>query len=182
MSQKTLKVLRHELKYSINYFEYVTLSQKLYNVLVEDPHNSEGGYKVRSLYFDAYNNNDFYEKLSGVENRKKIRLRIYKFDDPNVKLEIKRKYNNLQEKKSIIITRDDARKLIQCDYDVLLKYQSTTAKEIYTVMKYNSLRPVVLIEYDRKAFMHPMNNIRITLDQISNQVKQTLISLANIRS
>lgn len=164
MENKTLKVLRNELKYDINYFQYSSLSQKLYNVLKEDQNNGPGGYKVRSLYFDSYDNSDFYAKLSGLEKRKKIRLRIYGYDDPNVKLEIKRKVGDLQEKKSVIISREDAQALIDMNYEVLLEYESDVAHSIYYILKAGGLRPVVLIEYRRKAFIHPMNNIRITLD------------------
>ena len=32
---------------------------------------------VRSLYFDSLEDSDYYDKLDGVMNRKKIRLRIY---------------------------------------------------------------------------------------------------------
>lgn len=164
MAGKTLNVVRKELKYPISYFDYVSLSQRLYNVLREDENNGQGGYLVRSLYFDSYANTDFYEKLVGEGNRKKIRLRIYKHDDPNVKLEIKRKYIDSQMKNTLIISREDAQSLIDLDYDVLLKYESDLALNIYNLMKINRLIPVVLIEYRRKAFIHPMNQIRITLD------------------
>lgn len=164
MAEKTLSVIRKELKYSINYFEYTTLTQKLHNILLEDKNNGEGGYLVRSLYFDSYANTDFYQKLSGAMNRKKIRLRIYSHDDPNVKLEIKRKYADAQEKQTVIISREDAQSLIDLDYEVLRKYKSDTANTIYNILKVNHLIPIVLIEYKRKAFIHPMNNIRITLD------------------
>ncbi len=164
MSEKTLNVYRKELKYPISYFDYVSLSQRLYNILQEDENNGQGGYIVRSLYFDSYSNTDFYEKLSGLQNRKKIRLRIYKHDDPNVKLEIKKKFADNQKKSTVVISRQDAQSLIDLDYDVLLKYKSETAVEIYNIMRINRLIPVVLIEYNRKAYIHPMNKIRITLD------------------
>lgn len=173
MAAKTLSVMRNELKYSINYFEYTSITQKLFNVLLEDKNNGEGGYKVRSLYFDSYANTDFYAKLSGFEKRKKIRLRIYHHDDPNVKLEVKRKVGDLQEKKTLIISREDAQSLIDMNYEVLLNYESELANEIYNILRVNGLRPVVLIEYRRKAFIHPMNNIRITLD---SEIKSNEVS------
>lgn len=164
MAEKTLEVMRREMKYPISYFDYVELSQRLYNILKEDKNNGQGGYLVRSLYFDSHSNSDFYEKLVGVEDRKKIRLRIYRHDEPRVKLEIKRKYGDSQIKRTISISREDAQGLIDQDYDVLLKYDSDVARTIYNIMKVNRLRPVVLIEYRRKAFIHPMNEIRLTLD------------------
>ena len=164
MADKTLSVFRSELKYAINYFDYTTISQKLYNVMIEDKNNGEGGYLVRSLYFDSFANSDFYDKLSGLEKRKKIRLRTYRHDDPNVKLEIKRKMGDQQQKQTLIISRSDAQAMIDLDYDVLLKYESDIALMIYNILTVNAMRPMVLIEYRRKAFIHPMNNIRITLD------------------
>lgn len=164
MAEKKLAVSRVELKYPIDFAQYSILSQTLSNVLLEDKHNGDIGYIVRSLYFDSYADTDFYDKLSGVENRKKIRLRTYSRDSSTVKLEIKRKYSDNQEKRTVVISREDAQALINCDYEVLTKYGSDTASMIYNIMKINHVRPVVLIEYRRKAFIHPMNNIRITLD------------------
>ena len=102
--------------------------------------------------------------MDGLEDRKKIRLRIYTPHDKKVKLEIKRKYNNNQIKSSVVISRQDAEALIKLDYDVLDKYKSKAAAMIKNIMKTNHLIPVVLIEYKRFAFMHDMNNIRITID------------------
>ncbi len=161
---KSLSVQRQELKYPINFFQYTNLSNTLKNVLLEDKHNGTIGYPIRSVYFDTYSDTDFYEKLRGVEYRKKIRLRTYSPDSPTVKLEIKRKIGDNQEKKSLMISKEDAIELINLNYDVLRKYQSEIASMLYNIMKFNGVRPVVHVEYRRKAFIHPMNNIRITLD------------------
>lgn len=163
-SADSLEVSRHEIKYLLNPMQYVRLSQALKNVLLEDKHNGDSGYLIRSLYFDTLVNTDFYQKLSGDENRKKIRLRTYDPASEKVKLEIKRKFGDEQVKKSAIIAREDAQRLIQCDYDALLNYEGKTVRMLYEVMRVNAVRPVVLIEYRRRAFIHPTNNIRITLD------------------
>lgn len=162
--EQTLKVSRHELKYFINKFQEIHLSETLKKILLEDKHNREDGYPIRSLYFDNYANTDFYDKMDGIENRKKIRLRIYSHKDTNAKLEIKRKFGDNQVKSSVVISKEDALELIRCNYSVLEKYESETAKTILNIMKVNHLRPVVLIEYKRKAFIHDMNNIRVTID------------------
>lgn len=164
MSETTLNVSRKEMKYLINSFQYAQLSSVLHDVLIADNNNQAFGYLVRSLYFDTPFNKDFYEKVDGVENRKKIRIRTYDVNQPKVKLEIKQKYGSSQRKDSVIIDREDARRLIECDYDVLLKYTGKAASTIYNIMKIDHYRPVVMIEYRRKAFIHSTNNIRITLD------------------
>jgi len=160
----SLEVSRYEIKFILNLLEVSRLSQALKNVMLEDSHNGTNGYLIRSLYFDTYGETDFYQKIAGIENRKKIRLRIYNPIAEQVKLEIKRKFANEQIKKSAIISRYDAKKLIACEYGALLKYKNKTARMIYHVMHINHVRPAVLVEYRRKAFIHPTNNIRITLD------------------
>lgn len=44
---------------------------------MEDKHNGAGGYRIRSLYFDTLDDNDYRDKLDGMELRRKIRLRNY---------------------------------------------------------------------------------------------------------
>ncbi len=161
---KTLVVSRREMKYPVNFAQYASLSELLQNMLIEDKNNGMEGYKVRSLYFDTHINTDFYQKLDGDEERKKIRIRTYDCDAQNMKLELKRKQGDYQKKTSVLISREDANQIIKRNYDVLLKYDSSAVEEIYNIMKVNCLRPVVMIEYKRKAYIHPINKIRLTLD------------------
>lgn len=163
-SKTTLNVSRKEMKYVINSFQYAQLSNVLSDVLIPDKNNGAFGYLIRSIYFDTPFNKDYYERVDGVENRKKIRIRTYDVNNPYVKLEVKRKFGTSQRKESLIINREDAQRLIECDYEVLLKYDNKVANTIYNIMKIDYYRPVVIIEYRRKAFIHSTNNIRITLD------------------
>lgn len=159
-----LNVSRKELKYLISFTDYAYLSTTLSGALIPDKYNGAFGYRIRSLYFDTPLNNDFHDKIDGVEKRKKIRLRCYSSEDKMIKLEIKRKIGDNQKKLSVMIERDDAKELIKCNYDILLKYSGQAVETIYNTMKLEHYIPVVLIEYRRKAFIHPTNNIRITLD------------------
>ena len=61
----------------------------------KDQHDIDKGYFIRSLYFDTINNKAFYEKMEGIEERKKYRLRIYDTKDKNVKFEIKKRINKI---------------------------------------------------------------------------------------
>ena len=155
---------RRELKYIISDRDYYNLSNVLKKLLIQDPNNQEFGYKVRSLYFDSINNSDYYSKMQGEENRKKIRLRIYNTDSKKAKLEIKRKINLSQTKETVEISKDDASRLINKDYQVLLSYSDQVATSAYNIMTMGQYQPVVLIEYKRRAFIHTENNIRLTLD------------------
>ena len=157
-------VNRREIKYSISDADYYRYLNLFNEILKSDPDSKNGGYTIRSLYFDTFTDDDYYSKMNGEEVRKKIRLRLYDVNTKRVKLELKRKINVNQVKETVWISSDDARSLINCQYDVLLKYKEKTAQTIYNIMTLGQYRPVVLIDYDRRAFYHEENNIRLTLD------------------
>lgn len=159
-----LKVSRRELKYIISESEYFRLLDLFKMILTSDSNNKGYGYSIRSLYFDSIDNSDYYGKINGEEIRKKIRLRIYNTNDQTVKLEIKRKLNINQIKETTTISRDDAKELINKNYAVLLKYDNDIARTAYNIMTIGQYQPVVLVEYNRRAYLHKENRIRVTLD------------------
>ena len=68
---------RHELKYYISQADYVMMSNVLGRTMDADKNaNGRGEYFIRSLYFDDVFDNSMREKLSGVDGREKIRIRI----------------------------------------------------------------------------------------------------------
>lgn len=161
-----LNVFRTECKYSLSIVDANRIKNKLIQLLPLDTHSIRGEYMVRSLYFDSINNYDYFTKESGTEIRKKIRLRIYNAFDKKAKLEVKYKYNNQQQKKSLIISKMDAEELIKLNYQVLLKYASSNlfALEVLNMMRSGVYKPVSLIEYQRLAFTYSENDTRITFD------------------
>lgn len=165
---ENLSVFRSENKYVIDEIQSMKLEETLSKLLKQDEHNKDGGYLVRSLYFDSINNIDFHTKLAGTEIRKKIRLRVYSPDDSKCKLEIKMKNGDMQHKISIWIKKKDAIELIDGNYSVLFKYfkeDGESAIKIYKTMQLGCYKPVVLIEYNRIAYIYPENNTRITIDK-----------------
>ncbi len=156
-------VSRREVKYPIGEMDYYRVNKLFNEILTPDKNNEEYGYKIRSLYFDSINNEDYYAKINGDEVRKKIRLRIYDTKATEVKLEIKRKLNISQIKETTTISKEDAIRLINKDYSILLKYDEI-ALSAYNIMTIGQYQPVVLIDYNRRAYIHSENNIRVTLD------------------
>ena len=71
------EVMRQEKKYLITLADMYRLSGLLSQVMIRDEHGGAQGYRIRSLYFDTLNEGDFYDKVEGMELRRKIRLRIY---------------------------------------------------------------------------------------------------------
>jgi VTC domain. len=159
-------ILRKEIKYRIPLNKALIIKNCLDKLLQRDAHGVGGIYSVRSLYFDSINNKDFSEKLSGTENRKKVRIRIYNGDSSPCKLELKRKKGEYQCKQSLLISELDAKAIMQGNFDILKKYfiYSETSVNIYKIMEVGGYRPVALIEYDRTAYKHSLYDTRITLD------------------
>lgn len=159
-----LKVNREEKKFLINIDEFRTKSHYLDELMIQDAYNGIDGYVIRSLYFDTVYDDDFFEKLDGLETRRKIRLRIYDPKSNFAKLEIKQKQGPMQLKRSLTVSRRDAESLILGKYDCLLNYPEEFAKECYALMQYKCYRPKTIVQYNRKAYIAKENKIRITFD------------------
>jgi len=156
-----LKTFRHEYKFVIPYEEMLSLRMKLNKLL--DIDQDYNGYMIRSLYFDSVNDDDYYDKLNGEMERKKIRLRIYNPSGDLIKLELKSKYDYHQLKESLIINKEDAMEMINGNYSVLLNYKEDVAKRIYLMLMEGYYKPKVIIEYKRIAFKGKTTT-RITFD------------------
>lgn len=160
-----LNIIRIELKYYVSYPDYLNLSKKLSMIMKKDQHDIDKGYFIRSLYFDTINNKAFYEKMEGIEERKKYRLRIYDTKDKNVKFEIKKRINNQMLKETAVITKEDALEIQSQNYDVLIRYNNPILNKIYCEFKQEKFIPVVIVDYLRDAYVYDLNNIRITFDK-----------------
>lgn len=158
--------LRHELKYYIHYGEYAALSRRLDFAMQRDPSGDEyNEYAVRSLYFDTANDDYLNEKINGVGMRKKYRLRIYGFTDKVIKLERKSKYGELIAKESLTVPRDLAEQLMAGDSTGLERTNVPLLQDVFIQMKRSLLRPVVVVDYVREAYIHPAEDVRITFDK-----------------
>ncbi len=156
--------MREEKKFLISIEEFRRKSHFLNELMISDSHNGTNGYMIRSLYFDTVYDDDFFEKLDGIENRRKIRLRCYDPNSDTAKLEIKQKQGAYQMKRSLTMKKEDAEKLIKGEYDVLLKYPEKFAKECYGIMQCKCYLPKTVVEYNRMAFIAKENRIRVTFD------------------
>jgi hypothetical protein len=160
-----LEVKRSELKYYISNLEYHALRNRLMHLLSPDPHNSVGGgYFIRSLYFDSPTDEALFEKQSGMFYRQKYRMRIYNTDTKSVKFEIKNKHNNQVFKETATISTKSAKRIIDGDYNELLKYHNPILNKIYIKFTQNLYRPKVVVDYTREAYIADFFNIRITFD------------------
>lgn len=166
MQQKREKLpARHELKYFINPGEIEVLRQRLLPVMHLDEHCADGGaYAIRSLYFDDVDDSAYYDKQAGVMHRDKYRIRIYRYSDAEIFLERKRKMGDLIQKSSARITRRLCDQLIDGDPRGLYKSANPLLQDMYVQMRTRLLRPRVIVDYQREAYIHPAENTRITFD------------------
>ena len=165
-SKEQYKTYRHELKYFINHTDFVVMAQIFSHTLQPDSHadiNRE--YWIRSLYFDTVDNHDFYNKMCGTYQRKKIRLRIYDVNQEKVKLEIKNKVSDYINKDIFLVHREDALELINGNLEVLLKYLDPVCHRVYYFMQKNMYRPCTMVEYEREAYISSVEDVRLTFDK-----------------
>ena len=157
---------RHEYKFYVNQSEYIVLRQRLRSVMESDSHTDENGeYKIRSLYFDNLYDKALLEKLNGVNNREKFRIRYYNDDFSKISLEKKSKINGLCNKVSAPLTKEECEKILDGDLDWMLESPYDLVKELYVKMKTQLLKPKVLVDYMREPFVYEYGNVRITLDR-----------------
>ncbi len=161
------RVYRHELKYYISEADYILLSRQLNALLKHDENaGADGDYYIRSLYFDDFKNTALVEKLAGVEKRKKYRIRIYGLKDDMIRLERKNKDKDFISKDSLKLSRAEYDKIMAGDVGFLLKKDNQLAKDFYYEVKTKNLKPTVIVDYVREAYVHPIKNLRITFDKM----------------
>lgn len=156
---------RHELKHYINYADLLQIRSRLAMAMHLDEHASPiGSYQVRSLYFDNYADRALREKLNGVDNREKFRLRLYNSNAELIHLEKKSKSSGLSFKQTAEIPRQTCEELLSSDYSSLKQLDNPLFVEFYAKLHYQLLRPRTIVEYQREAYVMRAGNVRVTLD------------------
>lgn len=165
MQKRNQLPARHELKYFIHPAEVEALRARLRPALKMDSHCRGGKpYVIRSLYFDDIDDSAYFDKQAGVMNRDKYRIRIYRYSDQEIFLERKRKLGDLIQKSSVQITRRLCEQIISGDPRGLYRANNPLLKDAYVQMRTRLLRPSVIVDYEREAYLHPAQNVRITFD------------------
>lgn len=166
--------LRHEWKHIISGSDKAQLIARLRTFCAPDPHYGDSSYHIRSLYFDNVYDKALRERLNGQQCREKFRIRYYNFDDSYIVLEKKSKFNQLCGKQSTRVTRAEVGSLLRGDIGWLLEKPSPLCHELYAKMRGQLLKPKVIVDYTRRAFVYEPGNTRITLD---DEVRTGLSSL-----
>ncbi len=156
---------RHELKYHITHADYLALRQRLRPVMKQDPHvNSNGTYIIRSIYFDNYKDKALREKINGLQQREKFRIRYYNDDLSFITLEKKIKHNDLCMKIDAPLSQSDFRRILIEPGPWMLEHSQPLVGELYCKMKQQQLKPRVVVSYVREPYIYDAGNVRVTFD------------------
>lgn len=127
--------LRHELKHFISLSDYYMIRQRLRAVARLDANaGQDGKYKVRSLYFDNIYDKVLMEKVNGINNREKFRIRYYNDDTSFIRLEKKSKRGKLCAKESAPLTMEECERILKGDLSYLKESDKPLLLELYTKM------------------------------------------------
>lgn len=162
------KHYRHENKYYINPGTYMVLRQRLKAAMSSDSHAGENGeYRITSLYFDDIYRTAYNDKISGVGQRKKYRIRVYGQNENVIKLEEKMKDGDFTCKESIFLTVNEYRKMLACNYSFLAenRFVNTAGADFLASTSMVALKPAVVVDYIREAYICNAGNVRITFDK-----------------
>ena len=155
---------RNELKYVVSSNDLFILDNRLKCLFKLDPTAKAKMYNVRSVYFDSYDNKCFYENESGINERFKMRIRIYNNSIDDIKLEIKYKKNGFSRKESCLINKELCEKILSGKKVEYKECINKVLRKLYIEQNTNCFIPKIIVEYDRVAYVDKIGNMRITFD------------------
>lgn len=170
--------MRYEFKYIVKNTDLDRLRSMILPFVTVDKFaevDHKNQYTVRSIYFDTPRYDFYFEKVEGIKNRKKVRLRGYEKEDGQniVFFEIKRKYDipimkfrapvKFEDALDMFISRNINGQVVSNEF--FPKGNENSKRFFYQVFSKN-LRPVILIVYEREAYQDKMDDtVRITFDK-----------------
>jgi hypothetical protein len=130
-------------------------------------------YPIVSLYYDNPERDCYWEKIRGVQNRRKFRVRVYGSLDgklpPTVFIEVKHKQDGRGVKRRVRMSLEDALRVGtgQWPETKLSEVDRRTVHEIIDdLVIRRSFQPVMVMRYDRRAYASrdPESDLRVTYD------------------
>ena len=159
-------IYRSEIKHMIDAGDKAAICANLRAVAHLDPHAGERGYyQIRSLYFDNIADKALREKIDGVSEREKFRIRYYDGNTSVIHLEKKVKRGGLGYKVSTSISAEEAQSIVDGDTTWMPASARGLVIELYAKMKSQGLRPRTIVDYTRIPFIYGPGNVRVTIDE-----------------
>lgn len=156
---------RCENKFICAHGQMEILKTRLSPILRTDEHQSGACYRIRSLYFDDEEDSAFYDNDAGTDCRRKFRLRVYDRTGEGIRLEIKHKARGGTKKVSCAMPKALVEPILRNEPIPWDAGYPPVLVELYREMQLGGLRPRMIVEYDRSAYVCAAGNVRITFDR-----------------
>ena len=160
---------RFETKYRIKILEYYAIKNALPRYMKPDLYTqlkASKRYLVRSLYYDTRDYRMYTEKVDGVCNRIKFRIRTYGTDPlerPDIRVEMKVRKGNAMEKYGCFVSYEGYRQFKENRY--WNSSEDPVLQEFTRYLHKWDLLPKTLVQYDREGFHSRFQDrVRLTFD------------------
>ena len=158
ISHDVLSEFRYETKIPLEKGQYIELQAWLLGALYK-PRETFPRRAIHSVYCDDVNLNNYFENVSGISDREKVRLRWYNDDLEKIALERKLKTNKLN-RKDIVRLKNPSGARPDTIPAVLALFAENDIEHQFDM---DRMKPIIEIGYDRDYFeLAP--GIRLTLD------------------
>lgn len=169
--------MRHELKFYLPIDMIDQIRPLIADHVQHDPYcadQPDHNYTVRSIYFDSDDLHFYHEKIDSVKTRRKLRVRTYNSHqtDSIAFVEIKRKFGRVGYKDRLMLplelvdhAMNGVKPEVVLGENPTFQDRSVLGKIRY-LLNMKRLHPVVLVTYDREAFLGQRDRTaRVTFDR-----------------
>jgi SPX domain protein involved in polyphosphate accumulation len=158
---------RYEVKYFVATRSVPELVSEIAEYTRPDPHSSEWGYPIHSVYWDSADLRLFWQKIEGVELRRKLRFRRYG-DSPDIFVEIKQRDDRTLQKRRVRWSLEQVEAAFGDggrSPDWNLVGTDPVATEAALLIERMRLRPRMAVRYRRRAWFGAFDpELRVTFD------------------
>lgn len=163
------KNYRHEMKFLCEERQLYIIENKIRHICRPDSYGGEAGaYRVKSLYFDTFDDRCYQEIQAGTDLRKKYRIRIYNDDMDVIKLECKYSLRDRKAKEVCRITEQQCMALLEKGLGREMDFMGAVdslLRRFLVERRIELLMPKVVVEYRRTPYVFQGGNVRITFDR-----------------
>lgn len=159
-----------EIKFLPDHTQIISLKNLLKKFSQPDPHGIDGTYEVLSIYYDTPDLEFFHDKIMGIENKTKVRLRFYRNEQnkhwQDGGIEIKCRSGQTVTKYRIATKPEFSDKPILSGDAVKRQIiEKINNPEIASIVAKRFLSPVIIVAYKRKAMNFTgIDGLRFTFD------------------
>lgn len=160
-------VTRYEFKYLLSPARAPDVRHFLLNYCVPDVHTpGQEWYGIQSLYLDTGDFLFYRQSSENAMERMKLRVRAYASGDGPVKLEVKRRVNDLVTKRSLLFARPSWEQLRCHGLAAVPPEELTSLGDFGLQAERLRAAPKLLVDYERQAFHSDIDDyVRITFDR-----------------